>query len=116
MSSERTIQSTANLSWDEMLKAVRVGQKILDPLKGTPTTVLSKSFEESSTGGWFIEITVDADPTKPWRSATAVDPDGLTLWAEAGDLLTHPEFPNDPWTIEKKEVVKINDGYVFRLG
>ncbi|MGU3347790.1 hypothetical protein [Pseudomonas sp. HMWF006] len=115
MSRERKIESTASLSRDEMLKAVRVGQKILDPLKGTETTVLTKSFEESA-GGWFIEITVDADPTKPWRSATEVNREELTLWAEKGDLLTDPEFPDDPWTVKRKEVVKLENGYVFRLG
>ena len=116
MSRERAIKSDRNMSLDEMLKYVQVGEEIWDRANDTTTKVLSKSFEESG-AGWMINITVEADPTKPWRSETIVDEIGMLTLIQPGNLLTHPDFPD--FRVDKKQVWKHSAnsyGFVLKEG
>jgi hypothetical protein len=119
MSEQRTIesiqgtQSIEGSTRDEMLKSVRVGQTIKKTFNDRQTTVLKKSFEESA-DGWFIEVEVDATPSK-WRSETALNRDDMVRYIEKGDFLTHPDFPDEPYKIEEKDVANRDDRYYFRI-
>ncbi|WP_322845648.1 hypothetical protein [Pseudomonas sp. B33.4] len=119
MSRQRTIesiqgtQSIEGSTLDEMLKSVRVGQTIKKTFNDRQTTVLKKSFEES-VSGWFIEIEVDATPSK-WRSETALNQDDMARYIEKGDFLTHPDFPDEPFKVEEKDVANRDGRYYFRI-
>ncbi len=105
------IQNIEGITRDEMLKSVRVGQKIGKSANGREITVLKKSFEESD-GGWFIEIDVDATPSK-WRSEKVVNQDEMLRYIENGNFLTHPEFPT--YKVEAKDLVSRENRFYFRI-
>lgn len=105
------IQNIEGITRDEMLKSVRVGQKIGKSANGREITVLKKSFEESDSG-WFIEIDVDATPSK-WRSEKVVNQDEMLRYIENGDFLTHPEFPTHK--VEAKDLVSRENRFYFRI-
>jgi hypothetical protein len=119
MSRQRTIesiqgtQSIEGITRDEMLKSVRVGQTIRKTANERKITVLKKSFEESASG-WLIEIEVDATPSK-WRSEKALNHDELVRYIEKGDFLTHPDYPDEPFKVQDKDLVNQEKRYYFRL-
>ncbi|MFI8225469.1 hypothetical protein [Pseudomonas sp. NPDC085632] len=119
MSNQRTIegiqgtQSLEGITRDEMLKSVRVGQTIKKLVNDRKTTILKKSFEESA-DGWFIEVEVDATPSK-WRSETALNQNEMVRYIEKGDFLTHPDYPDEPYKIEEKDVANRDGRYYFRI-
>lgn len=123
MSKQRTIegiqgiQSLEGITRDEMLKSVRVGQTIKRTVSDRKATILKKSFDESG-GGWFIEVEVkiegSATPTT-WRSEKVLNQDELVRYIEKGDFLTHPDYPDEPFKVQDKDLVNQEKRYYFRL-
>jgi hypothetical protein len=123
MSKLRTIegiqgtQSIEGITMDEMLQSVRVGQTIQKVFNNRKATILKKSFDQSG-GGWFIELEVkiEGDATlTTWRSEKVLNQDEMVRYIEKGDFLTHPDYPDEPFEVGKKDVVNLDGRYYFGI-